>query len=176
MCWYLLLTLLFHSTLPFFTLLSVLGGWINRFQGSWFWLGLANGELAGDRGWKAGYFLPVQAPSSTVVSPLFNASFLDFSHLAVTSPWFSVASSPRVHYCLLLVSTNTVHGSVNSPLIKFSTNYPVWLSLPFLHKMITEEWQVFFPCSRGDEACEFFCPGILNFPYLLGIVTSQRKE
>lgn len=119
------------STLPFVTLFCVLGDWIQGLHQQTLWLMILIGVTqwgAGGKQREAGYFLPRQPPSSTAVPPLF----LDVGYPAVTSPWFSVASHCRIHYSLLLVSTITAHGSVNSPFIKFSTNYPVWLCNLFL--------------------------------------------
>ena len=88
------------STLPFVTLLCVLGDWIQGLHQQTPWLmiliGFAQWGAGRNRGWQ-GCFLPRQAPSSTAVSPLF----LDIGYPAVTSPWFSVASHGRIHYSLL---------------------------------------------------------------------------
>lgn len=115
------------STLPYILdLLCVLGGWIQGLHAQTLWLRVLVGFTKWGAGRKqrlAGWLLPSKAaPSSTAVSPLF----LDISYPAVTPPWFAVASHCRTYYSLVSFHI-TAHGSVNSPFIKFSTNYPVWL-------------------------------------------------
>ena len=129
------------STLPFF---CVLGGWIQELYQQTPWLRILirfSQWGAGQRQRMGGWFFSSTAvvffhlPQQFFLSS--NAPFLELGHLAVTSPWFSVASSPRVRSSPLLVSINTAHGSVNTSFIK-STNYPVWLlpSFPVLQTKI----------------------------------------
>lgn len=114
---------------------------INRFHGSECWLSSANEEPAGDRvgGLGISFHCRLHLPQQFLPG-LVNALFLGLGHRAITVHWFPVASCPRMLY--LLVSTNTAHSSVKSPLLSF-LQIPVWLCHLFLS---TQTTVVFAPC------------------------------